>query len=219
MFRKKTILTFVALWTLNLQIAFSQDREISILFLDNDQQDFYRTYFQLNDIEYTDEGIYLSVLCSTGLLKNILQIENLKIDVIRSNINNAKTTRTTKGGPYKRLYVDISLEDGVIINEDTESEGRFNWDPTHPDAIKEGERVGHVLYPNIDLEYEYHNLNISLQLFNGIVDYIQRNNIGIIVDKMPINAIEELRHQTKIERMIEIYLRMLLEEENLTRRH
>jgi len=90
------------------------------------------------------------------------------LDTIANNLANLNTTRTTRGGPYKR-QVSVFLERlqaekdagssrfnlqkaGVEVNfiwEDQQSP-RLVYDPTHPDANSQG----YVAYPNINVVNE-----------------------------------------------------------------
>jgi flagellar basal-body rod protein FlgC len=99
--------------------------------------------------------------------------QRLRMDVIANNIANINTTRTTRGGPYRKqdvvfmprptgfsellpsiLQRDRPLEAGrgvrvVSIIED-QGEPKRVYDPGHPDADAEG----YVLVPNISLAHE-----------------------------------------------------------------
>jgi len=209
---KKTAFIFaVSVISVLVSSCFLSQKQVSILFYDTDQQDFYRSYFQLEKIKYIEDGMYTKVPFNTSLIKNMLVIEKLKIDITRDNIANAATTRTADGDPFRRQYLSIA-EDGITVEKDTETESTFRYDPIHPDAILEGNRKGFVEYPNVDLFSEYNNLDSSILLFNGIVDYIQRNNIGIIVDKIPAISLEERTHYGTVKNMGEIYFRLKTEE-------
>ena len=118
-------------------------------------------------------GLFSSInIASTGL-----SAERLRTDVISNNIANASTTRTQEGGAYKKStvvfgavsddnaqwnfpFVSEAMDNGVgkgvkvlEIKKDT-SEGRFVYDPTHPDAIHSGPHKGYVEYPNVDIVNE-----------------------------------------------------------------
>lgn len=106
-----------------------------------------------------------------------LTAQRMRLDVISNNIANAQTTRTAEGGPYKRQDVVFTAEEqnsfrpafvsamnkgenqangGVRVSEiitDT-SEGSKVYDPSHPDADKDG----YVLYPNVDPVVEMTNM-------------------------------------------------------------
>lgn len=102
-----------------------------------------------------------------------LSAERLRMDTISSNIANAGTTRTEKGGAYKRQvavmaaaepekrsFKDVLAQAGtekikprgvrvVGIYEDNSPLKRV-YDPKHPDAGPEG----YVEYPNVDVMKE-----------------------------------------------------------------
>lgn len=89
-----------------------------------------------------------------------LAAERTRMNAASSNLANAQTTETDKGGPYKRL--DVALQStqvgtdgathGVMVKgmvEDT-SPPRMEYDPGHPDADVDG----YVAYPNVNMVEE-----------------------------------------------------------------
>ncbi|BBM89291.1 flagellar basal-body rod protein FlgC [Spirochaetota bacterium] len=100
-----------------------------------------------------------------------LTAQRFRIDVISDNIANATTTRTTQGGPFRRSRVLLrprednliykthfkpdpfkaEIGDGVrvIKVEKDLSPLRLVYDPSHPDAIKTGNKKGYVEMPNV----------------------------------------------------------------------
>lgn len=95
--------------------------------------------------------------------------ERLRMDVISNNIANVNTTRTAEGGPYKRQLVlfqprsdqnsfsqvlsqQMVAGDGVrvtgIVKDNSPT--RRVYDPTHPDA----NRDGYVEMPNVNIVAE-----------------------------------------------------------------
>lgn len=72
-----------------------------------------------------------------------------RIDIISSNILNAKTTRTPEGGAYVRKLAQ-NCKNGIceVLNDKTP--GVVKYEPKHPDANKNG----YVTYPNVTLETE-----------------------------------------------------------------
>jgi flagellar basal body rod protein FlgC len=185
------------------------EENISIMFYSNEQRNFYCNYFSYKKIQYIEDENYIKLLISTEILKHIIAIEYLKIEISKDNISNINTTRTITGGPYKRKYLDIT--DEIVIKED-DAEGRLVYDPFHPDAIKDGQRKDYVSYPNVNLEDEYQILIEAVQLYNSIVEYIYINNIEMIIEKIQVNTIDEIRHYNKIEKQLEIYFKILLDE-------
>jgi flagellar basal-body rod protein FlgC len=106
-----------------------------------------------------------------------MSADRVRQDVIADNMANVNTTRTAEGGPFRRSRVIMrprvespywrspflpnSLDNGigrgvrvVEIQKDTAAKPRLVYDPTHPDAIKSGDREGYVEMPNVDVVTE-----------------------------------------------------------------
>jgi len=106
-----------------------------------------------------------------------MSAERVRLDVIADNMANVNTTRTTEGGPFRRSRVVMrprvegpywrspflpdSLDNGigqgvrvVEIQKDMQTKNRLVYDPTHPDAIKSGDKEGYVEMPNVDIVTE-----------------------------------------------------------------
>ena len=91
---------------------------------------------------------------ATGMTAN-----RLRIDVISNNIANAETTRTSRGGPYRRKFAIFSeylrrsgsgyIPSGVRVVEIREDPSPFKlvYDPSHPDA----DENGYVKMPNVNV--------------------------------------------------------------------
>ncbi|MGE5415967.1 MAG: flagellar basal body rod protein FlgC [Acidobacteriota bacterium] len=99
-----------------------------------------------------------------------LTAQRLRMDVIANNLANANTTRSAKGGPYRRQMVVFEAQSapgqsfdnilnekiknygGVRVNQITEDQGPFKqvYDPSNPDADKDG----YVSYPNVNVVTE-----------------------------------------------------------------
>ncbi|MGE5422210.1 MAG: flagellar basal body rod protein FlgC [Ignavibacteriales bacterium] len=105
-------------------------------------------------------------ICASGLTA-----QRLRMDVISNNLSNATTTRTEKGGPYRRQTVvfearaDKSGEFGSILQNEINKYGggvrvtavredtapfRRVYEPSNPDADQEG----YVSYPNVNVVAE-----------------------------------------------------------------
>ena len=98
-----------------------------------------------------------------------LTAERLRMDVISNNIANVNTTRTVEGGAYRRQMVVFAPKDNetsfaqtlskemdagggvrvIGIGKDN-SPTRKMFDPTHPDANKDG----YVEMPNVNIVTE-----------------------------------------------------------------
>lgn len=102
--------------------------------------------------------------------------ERFRTDIIAQNIANVNTTRTEDGTPYRRKIVTFSekqvtpfsdyyntsrnagrIGNGVKVSsvkEDKETDFVMEYDPSHPDADKNG----YVSYPNVNTVTEMTNL-------------------------------------------------------------
>jgi flagellar basal body rod protein FlgC len=139
-------------------------------------------------------------------LIEILEILHLKVLIIEDNISNANTTRTSEGGPYIRKYLSITIENGVELMNDIDNSERLVYDPSHPDAIRTGNKEGYVRFPNIDIIAEYMDLSETILLYNSIVGFIEKNYKNIIVEKMAVKPIDEIEHGLRIEKMMKLIL-------------
>ncbi len=91
-----------------------------------------------------------------------LEAQKVRLNVIASNIANASSTQTPQGGPYRRkdvffkTYMYDQNSAGVEVPRIVEDESPFRtvFDPSHPDADKNG----NVSYPNINVLTEMVNL-------------------------------------------------------------
>lgn len=91
-----------------------------------------------------------------------LEAQKIRLNTIASNLANINSTRTPEGGPYRRKdvvfisYIYDSTSYGVDVKEIVEDNRPFRivFDPSHPDADKDG----YVKYPNINPMEEMVNL-------------------------------------------------------------
>jgi flagellar basal-body rod protein FlgC len=106
-----------------------------------------------------------------------LTAERVRIDVIAENIANARTTRTSDGGPYRRKQVVFEpllarADDGGVQAEgvraakvvrDFDSPFERILDPSHPDADGEGM----VAYPNVNAVLEMADLITAMRAYEA----------------------------------------------------
>ncbi len=100
-----------------------------------------------------------------------LEAQKIRLNVIASNIANASSTQTPQGGPYRRkdvvfkthMYDDNSS--GVDVQQVVEDQSPFRsvYDPSHPDADKNG----YVSYPNINVLTEMVNLMTAQRAYEA----------------------------------------------------
>jgi flagellar basal-body rod protein FlgC len=125
-----------------------------------------------------------------------LSAQRLRLDLISNNIANAETTRTDAGGAYKRQDVvfstqgqksflpalvlanrkqtDVMAEQAnlggvqvasIITDQDP---GQRVYDPTHPDADKDG----YVTFPNVNLVVEMTNMMSATRSYEANLSMI-----------------------------------------------
>ena len=112
----------------------------------------------------------MSVMGGMNVSASGMSAQRLRLDIISQNIANVNTTRDENGNAYRRKTVvfaekDMSsfgnilqytagtTGDGVKVTEiaeDTETEMRKVYDPSHPDADEDG----YVTYPNVNTVQE-----------------------------------------------------------------
>jgi flagellar basal-body rod protein FlgC len=110
-------------------------------------------------------------ICASGL-----SAERERMDVIAENLANARTTRTTDGGPYRRKIVlfepilqEFEGEERSLgvratrVNVDSATDFERVLDPGHPDAGVDGI----VLYPNVNTVMEMADLITSMRAYEA----------------------------------------------------
>ena len=127
----------------------------------------------------------MGVFSSMNVAATGMTAQQLRMDVISENIANASTTRTQKGGAYRRKTVVFSEQDttsfdhilngylgyykpnGVKVTQVVEdpSDLRLVYEPDNPDANEEG----YFEYPNVDTVTEMTNLIDSSRAYEANV--------------------------------------------------
>ena len=135
----------------------------------------------------------MSVFNTMNVSASGMTAQRLRMDTISQNLANINTTRTDSGGPYRRkitLFEEISsgknfsniLDQylgeyskvgGVKVNKIVEDKSPFIsvYDPTHPDANKEG----YVLMPNVNSLEEMTNLISANRSYEANVTALNSN--------------------------------------------
>jgi len=126
----------------------------------------------------------VNILKSLEISASGLYAQRKRMDVIASNLANIETTRTERGGPYRRKMVVMSpkpVQDfeevltskaaGVKIDDIVEDDSPFDrvFEPGHPHADEQG----YVLRPNVDLIVEITNMLLAKRIFEANVTAIK----------------------------------------------
>lgn len=114
-----------------------------------------------------------------------LYAQRKRMDIIASNLANLETTRTDKGGPYRRKMVVMRSKsmagsfrnilgrqiEGVQIEQIVEDKSPFKkvFNPSHPDADKDG----YLLKPNVELIVETTNMLMAKRAFEANIAAIK----------------------------------------------
>ena len=105
-----------------------------------------------------------------------LRAQGKKMEVISSNVANARTTDAGKGQPYRRLDALFKTDDdgisGVSLDKIVPDMSTFQkiLDPGNPKADKNG----YVLMPNVSLPIEMMNMTIATRAYQANVAILKR---------------------------------------------
>ena len=104
-----------------------------------------------------------------------LRAQGKQMEVISSNVANARTTDAGQGEPYRRLEAAITSDGdlgGVKLGEILPDMGDFLkvYDPSNPQADGDG----YVAMPNINLPVEMMNLSIATRVYQANVAVLKR---------------------------------------------
>ncbi len=104
-----------------------------------------------------------------------LRAQGKQMEVISSNVANARTTDAGQGEPYRRLEAVIKSDGdlgGVKLGEILPDMGDFLriYDPSNPRADGDG----YVAMPNINLPVEMMNLSIATRMYQANVAVLMR---------------------------------------------
>ncbi len=118
------------------------------------------------------DGIFSGVDISTSGLKT----QSKMMELISSNVANARTTDAGNGQPYRRLHAEVVSNGdeagGVSIKDilaDT-SDFRMVFDPGHPAA----DGNGYVSMPNVDIPVEMMNLSMTTRSYQANAATLRR---------------------------------------------
>lgn len=117
-----------------------------------------------------------------------IKAQGKQMELISSNVANARTVDDGKGVPYRRLEAELKYDDemgGVEIDkiETDMSEFLKIYDPGNPRADQEG----YIFMPNVNLPQEMINLNIATRVYQVNVAVLKR------YQRMVDNTLELLR--------------------------
>lgn len=108
-----------------------------------------------------------------------LKAQNKSIEIISSNVANARTLDSANGQPYRRLEAVLAADDsdgdgigGVKLEEVLPDKSDFNriLDPGNPKA----DAQGYISMPNVDVPMEMMNLTIASRAYQANAAVLKR---------------------------------------------
>ena len=105
-----------------------------------------------------------------------MRAQSKHMEVISSNVANARTSNAGKGKPYRRLEALFKTESdgisGVIIDEIVPDMSDFHkiLDPGNPNADEQG----YITMPNVNLPIEMINLTIATRAYQANAAILKR---------------------------------------------
>ncbi len=126
----------------------------------------------------------MDIFSSIEINSSGMSAERKRMNLISSNIANARTTRTKEGGPYKRkdaVFQATPLPDmpeneandapGVSVSKVLEDSAppQLKYEPDNPDA----DANGYVAYPNISVVEEMVNMITATKSYEANAASVQ----------------------------------------------
>ena len=117
---------------------------------------------------------------ATDIAVGGIRAQRIRMNVIAQNIANAQTTRTEKGGPFRRQLALFEAKPfgrqlneknpGLIVSKVVSDDSPFRqvFDPAHPDANEDGI----VMYPNVNISIEMINMLSAQRAYEANIDVI-----------------------------------------------
>jgi flagellar basal-body rod protein FlgC len=105
-----------------------------------------------------------------------LRAQNKQMEVISSNIANARTADAGKGEPYRRLEAILKTDkddiSGVQVGQIAKDMSEFDrvLDPGNPEA----DENGYVQMPNVNLPIEMMNLSLATRTYQANAAVLRR---------------------------------------------
>jgi flagellar basal-body rod protein FlgC len=105
-----------------------------------------------------------------------MRAQGKNIEVISSNVANARTTNAGNGEPYRRLEAVLQTENdgisGVTVADIMTDRGDFEriFDPSNPQADEDG----FIAMPNVKLPIEMMNITIASRTYQANAAVLKR---------------------------------------------
>ena len=179
------LLLFFIIVAISICILQSQNK-IKKIYIPQNLDEGIISYIKNNQVaDYEYPVLKISKNIPEEKLLQILSYYYLKMQIIEINIHNKDTTKTLKGSPYKRQWVEIDSNGNISIKENEHEEFRLIYNPNHPDTIRENcPEKGYVRYPDICVNFELEELKIYVELYNTFVSYVNKVYPSVLLEKI-----------------------------------
>jgi flagellar basal-body rod protein FlgC len=126
------------------------------------------------------------MLSALDISTSALVAQRQRLTAIANNIANLNTTRNEQGElePYRAKFVTFQTAEskkgafgaaGVKVSsvETSQAEPLWRYQPSHPDAVKDGPKAGYVAYPNVNMMEEFTDALTASRAYEANVGVIE----------------------------------------------
>ena len=117
-----------------------------------------------------------NIFSSVDIAVSGMRAQNSQMEIVSSNIANARTLDNGEGKPYRRLEMVLKAENagvsGVTVDQIVEDESAMQrvLDPGNPMA----DAAGYVTMPNVQLPVEMMNMSIATRAYQANAAILKR---------------------------------------------
>jgi len=125
------------------------------------------------------------MLSAINISSSALVAERARMDAISSNLANISSTRNENGElePFQQKFVILQTDPTVgsngaagvkaIAQPPTNIEPLYKFDPSNPEAIKDGPRKGYVAYPNVSMMEQFTDAIVAARTYEANLGVMQ----------------------------------------------
>ncbi|EMN48072.1 hypothetical protein LEP1GSC088_0369 [Leptospira interrogans str. L1207] len=144
--------------------------KILVFFVDRIQKPFAEDFLNKSKVQFSNKNSVIFIIrnyYNIHKLEYFLTIQIARIEQCYTNSINVNTIS------YKKT-IQLQDDGSFLISEN--SNQRYLFEPTHPDAIRTGSAKGYITYPDINVAEESHNLKSNISLYNSLTSLINKEN-------------------------------------------
>ncbi|EMM96274.1 hypothetical protein [Leptospira interrogans] len=164
---KKLIILLISILNFNCS---ARPQNISF-FVDRVQKPFAEDFLNKSKVQFSNKNSVIFIIKNDHnihKLEYFLTIQIARIEQCYTNLINVNTIS------YKKRIIQLQDDGSFLISEN--SNQRYLFEPTHPDAIRTGSAKGYITYPDINVAEELYNLKSNISLYNSLTSLINKEN-------------------------------------------